>query len=290
VPRSSGCTASGRCSLRPAAHPGTIDPTQRRGHRVLQVQQPGPRCRRRPGQAPRRRGLWRFCRASRTSGRMIGFAVKRGYRRVILAGTRPAPNKVLHYAAAPAIAAWIGLVLPRAHLRHRGRDEAIRGRELRRRSRSRSGSRAGSRGARSRAPGLWSARRLPQPVQAGEAEDVFPTTGGRSLGRAPTVRCRSRPSSAADEYLDRRPAELIAAFERMRPGPARSPASILPGARHGFPGARTRSARPFSLYCESLFVGGVSSPSKSRPRLSPAAHRPTANRDPTDWPDPSNLP
>src|SRR3989440_11565153 len=168
---------------------------------------------------------------------MIGLAAKCGYRRVLLAGHSTGANKVLHYAARTRDRRVIGLVLLGPVSDIAGEMKRIRGRELRRRVA------VAERIARRdpdalvpRAFGFRSARRYLSLYRPGEAEDVFPYY--RPSARWTALRRVRLPIAAIvggrDEYLDRRPAELLAAFERNAIRARSFTGIVVPGARHGF--------------------------------------------------------
>src|SRR2546427_10275214 len=91
---------------------------------------------------------------------MIGFAVKCGYGRVILAGHSTGANKVLHYAARTRDRRVIGLVLLGPVSDIAGEMKRIRGRELRRRvALAERIARRDPEALVPRAWGFWSARR-----------------------------------------------------------------------------------------------------------------------------------
>src|SRR5256886_10620320 len=75
----------------------------------------------------------RFGRSVEDIRAMIGFAVKCGYGRVVLAGHSTGANKVLHYAARTRDRRVIGLVLLGPPPDIAGEVKRIRGRDLRRR-------------------------------------------------------------------------------------------------------------------------------------------------------------
>src|SRR2546426_6667686 len=170
---------------------------------------------------------------------MIAFAVKCGYGRVILAGHSTGANKVLHYAARTRDRRVIGLVLLGPVSDIAGEMKRIRGRELRRRvALAERVPRRESGGLVPRALGFLGARRYLSPDRPGEAQNGFPYH--RPHARWAALRGVRVPVAAIvgsrDEYLDRRPAELIRAFER-NVTLARSLAGIvIPRARHGFQG------------------------------------------------------
>src|SRR5258706_14608886 len=89
-----------------------------------------------------------------------------------------------------------------------------------------------------RAWGFRSAARFVSLFRPGEAEDVFqyyrPDGDWRALGRirVPTAVI----VGGRDEYLDRRAAELVAAFERHATGAPAFTGIVVPRASHGFRG------------------------------------------------------
>jgi len=96
-----------------------------------------------------------------------------------------------------------------------------------------------------RAWGLWSARRFISLYRPGEAEDVFPYyrpdaawTALRRVRVALAVIVGGR-----DEYLDRRPEALTAAFERNATRAKSFRGIVVPRALHGFRGHERALAR-----------------------------------------------
>jgi hypothetical protein len=89
-----------------------------------------------------------------------------------------------------------------------------------------------------RAWGFYSARRYISLHRPGEAEDVFPYY--RRGARWTALRSVRLPLAAVvgslDEYLDRRPQELIDAFRRNATRARSFTGVIVPGARHDFLG------------------------------------------------------
>ena len=87
-----------------------------------------------------------------------------------------------------------------------------------------------------RAWGFWSARRYLSLYRPGEEEDVFPYY--RPRARWTALRSVRVPVAAIvgsrDEYLDRRPQELIDAFRRNASRARSFTGIVVPGARHGF--------------------------------------------------------
>jgi len=179
----------------------------------------------------------RFGRSVEDVRAMITLAGRVGYRRVILAGHSTGANKVLHYAARVRDRRVSGLILLGPVSDIAGEAKRIGRRELRRRVA------VAERIARRdpdalvpRAFGFRSARRYISLYRPGEAEDVFPyyRPGARwtALGRIRlpvAVIVGSR-----DEYLDRRPAALVEAFERNATRARSFTGLVIPGAPHGF--------------------------------------------------------
>jgi pimeloyl-ACP methyl ester carboxylesterase len=168
---------------------------------------------------------------------MIALARSAGYRSVILAGHSTGANKVLHYAARVRDRRVRGLILLGPVSDIAGEMKRIGARELRRRVA------VAERIARRdpdalvpRAFGFRSARRYISLYRPGEAEDVFPYY--RPHARWTALRRVRLPIAAIvgsrDEYLDRRPAELLAAFEHNAVRARSFTGIVVPGARHGF--------------------------------------------------------
>jgi alpha-beta hydrolase superfamily lysophospholipase len=176
----------------------------------------------------------------------IALAVRSGYRRVILAGHSTGANKVLHYLARTRDRRVAGLILLGPVSDIAGERKRIGRRELARRVAA--AGRLARRDPEALVPRAWgfrSAARFVSLYRPGEAEDVFqyhrPDADWRALGRirVPTaVIVGSR-----DEYLDRRAAELIAAFARQATGARAFTGIIVPRARHGFRGHEPALAR-----------------------------------------------
>jgi pimeloyl-ACP methyl ester carboxylesterase len=179
----------------------------------------------------------RFGESVRDIRAMILLARSAGYRTVILAGHSTGANKVLHYLARGRDPRVRGLVLLGPVSDIAGEMKRIGARELRRRVA------VAERIARRdpdalvpRAFGLWSARRYLSLYRPGEAEDVFPYY--RANARWTALRRVRVPVAvivgSRDEYLDRSPAELVAAFARNASGARSFTGLVIPGARHGF--------------------------------------------------------
>jgi len=168
---------------------------------------------------------------------MLALARRAGYRKVILAGHSTGANKVLLYASRVRDRRVSGVMLLGPVSDIAGEMKRIGRRELRRRVA------VAERIARRdpdelvpRAFGFWNARRYLSLYRPGGAEDVFPYY--RPEARWAALR-RVRPPIAAivgsrDEYLDRRPAELLEAFKRNATRARSFTGIIMAGARHGF--------------------------------------------------------
>jgi len=179
----------------------------------------------------------RFGDSVRDIRAMIAFARKAGYSKIVLAGHSTGANKALHYVAKTGDRRVTGLVLAgpvsdvAAEMKRLGKPG------LRRRVRV--AQRIAKRDPDALVPrefGFWSARRYLSLYRSGETEDVFPyyRPGARwtalSRVRIPLVVI----IGSQDEYLDRKPQQLIDAF-REHAVRARSFAGIVvAGARHGF--------------------------------------------------------
>ncbi len=168
---------------------------------------------------------------------MIVLAARSGYGKVILAGHSTGANKVLHYAARTRDRRVIGLILLGPISDVAGERKRIGRRELGRRVAT--AERIARRDPTALVPrpfGFYSARRFISLYRPGEAEDVFPYY--RPGARWAALRRVRVPVAAIvgsrDEYLDRRPSEVIAAFERNATRAASFTGIIIPGALHGF--------------------------------------------------------
>jgi pimeloyl-ACP methyl ester carboxylesterase len=168
---------------------------------------------------------------------MIGLARRAGYRKVILAGHSTGANKVLHYAARFRDRRVSGLILLgpvsdiAAEMKKVGRPE------LRRRVTV--AERLARRDPEALVPlafGFRSARRYLSLYRPGEAEDVFPYY--RRNARWAALRRVRVPVAAIvgsrDEYLDRRPAEMMEAFQQNATRARSFTGIVIPGAPHGF--------------------------------------------------------
>jgi pimeloyl-ACP methyl ester carboxylesterase len=168
---------------------------------------------------------------------MIAFAARCGYRKVILAGHSTGANKVLYYAARARDRRVCALILLGPVSDIAAAAKQIGAQELRRRVA------AAERLARRhrqalvpRAWGFWSAPRYISLYRPGEDEDVFPYY--RPGARWTALRSVRLPIAAIigsrDEYLDRRPQELIDAFRRNAIRARPFTGIVIRGARHGF--------------------------------------------------------
>ncbi|HSE05017.1 MAG TPA: alpha/beta fold hydrolase [Methylomirabilota bacterium] len=185
----------------------------------------------------------------------IGLAAASGYRRVILAGHSTGANKALHYLARTGDRRVAGLALlgPIA-------DVAGEWRRIGRRALARRVA-AAERIARHdpealvpRAWGFLSARRYISLYRPGEAEDVFPYY--RAGARWPALRRVRVPVAViiggGDEYLDRRAAEVVAAFERSAIRAQGFTGIVVPRARHGFRGHEPAVARALVRWARTV--------------------------------------
>ncbi len=177
---------------------------------------------------------------------MIALARRAGYRRVILAGHSTGANKIVHYAARVRGRRVRGLVLLGPVSDIAGEAKRIGRRELARRvAVAERIARRDPEALVPRAFGFWSARRYLSLYRPGEAEDVFPYY--RSDARWTALGRVRLPLAVViggrDEYLDRRPAELIDAFERNATRARSFTGLVIAGARHGFQGREAELAR-----------------------------------------------
>lgn len=168
---------------------------------------------------------------------MIALARRAGYGKVILAGHSTGANKVLHYAGRVRDRRVSGLILLGPISDIAGESKRIGRRELRRRVVvAERIARRDPEALVPRAFGFWSARRYISLYRPGEAEDVFPYY--RPHARWAALRRIRLPIAAIvgsrDEYLDRRPAELMDAFERNATRARSFTGVVIPGALHGF--------------------------------------------------------
>src|SRR2546422_1892075 len=168
---------------------------------------------------------------------MVAFARTRGYRRVILAGHSTGANKVLYYGAHARDRRISGLILLGPVSDVAAEAKRLGRRELRRRvALAERIARRDPEALVPRAWGFWSARRYLSLYRPGEAEDVFPHY--RPHARWAPLRGVPVPGAAIvgsrDEYLYRRPAELIDALRRNASRAPSFTGTVVSGARHGF--------------------------------------------------------
>jgi len=170
---------------------------------------------------------------------MIALARDCGYRHVVLAGHSTGANKVLHYVARSRDRRVTGLLLLGPVSDIAGEWKRIGARELGRRVRiAERLARRDRQALVPRAWGYWSAQRYLSLYRPGEAEDVFPYY--RPHARWSALRRVRVPIAAIvgsrDEYLDRRPEELIEAFGRNAVRAPSFTGVVIRGALHGFTG------------------------------------------------------
>jgi acetyl esterase/lipase len=181
----------------------------------------------------------RFERSIEDIRTVVAFARARGYRHIILAGHSTGANKALYYVARSRDPRIRGLILlgPISDIAAAAKQIGMR--ELRRRvSAAERIARRDPEALVPRAWGFYSARRYISLHRPREAEDVFQYY--RPGARWTALRSVRPPLIAVvgsrDEFLDRRPQELIEAFR----GNARHVRSftgvIVTGARHDFLG------------------------------------------------------
>jgi pimeloyl-ACP methyl ester carboxylesterase len=168
---------------------------------------------------------------------MITLARRAGYGKVILAGHSTGANKVLHYAGRVRDRRVSGLILLGPISDIASESKHIGRRELRRRvAVAERIARRDPEGLVPRTFGFWSARRYISLYRPREAEDVFPYY--RPNARWAALRQIRLPIAAIvgshDEYLDRRPAEFMEAFERNATRARSFTGVVIPGALHGF--------------------------------------------------------
>jgi len=186
---------------------------------------------------------------------MIGLAGRSGYRRMILAGHSTGANKVLHYVARTGDRRVAGLMLLGPISDVAGERKRIGGRELARRVAA--AERLARRDPEALVPRAWgflSARRFISLYRPGEAEDVFPYY--RLDAGWPALRRVRVPLAVVvggrDEYLDRRPAALIAAFERNAIRARSCHGIVVPRANHGFRGHEPALAREMVRWARTV--------------------------------------
>ena len=176
---------------------------------------------------------------------MIALARQWGYTRIVLAGHSTGANKALHYAARSrdrrvAALALLGPVSDVAAEMKR-----VGAAELRRRVAR--AERMARRSPDDLVPfewGFWSAQRYTSLYKPGGQEDVFPYY--RARPRWTALRSVRVPVAAIiggrDEYLDRRPEQLIEAFAQNAVRSAAFTGVVIPRARHGFQGQEAELA------------------------------------------------
>jgi pimeloyl-ACP methyl ester carboxylesterase len=179
----------------------------------------------------------RFGQSAADIRAMIGFAASCGYRRVILAGHSTGANKILHYAARLRDRSVAGLVLLGPVSDIAAAVKYLGARELERRvAAAERLARRDPQALVPRAWGFWSARRYISLYRPGEEEDVFQYY--RPGARWTALRSVRVPIAAIigsrDEYLDRRPQDLIEAFRRNAVRARSFTGVVIPGAPHGF--------------------------------------------------------
>jgi alpha-beta hydrolase superfamily lysophospholipase len=177
---------------------------------------------------------------------MVGLARRAGYRTVILAGHSTGANKALHYVARARDRRVRALILLGPVSDVAGEMKQVGGAELRRRvAMAERIARRDPDALVPRAFGFWSARRYLSLYRPGGTEDVFPYY--RPRARWAALRRVRVPVAvvvgARDEYLDRRAAELVAAFEQHASRARSFTGVVIPGARHGFQGREELLAR-----------------------------------------------
>jgi pimeloyl-ACP methyl ester carboxylesterase len=167
----------------------------------------------------------------------IAFAAACGYSKIILAGHSTGANKALYYAARTGDRRVIGLILLGPISDIAGEVKRIGQRELERRVAV--AKRLARRDPQALVPGhwgFWSAPRYVSLYRPGEAEDVFPYY--RPSARWAALRRVRAPIAAIvggrDEFLDRRPEELIAAFKQNATRARSFTGIVIPRALHGF--------------------------------------------------------
>jgi len=233
----------------------------------------------------------RFAQSVEDLRAMISLARRAGHRTVILAGHSTGANKVLHYAARVRDRRLSALMLLGPVSDIAGEAKRIGRGELRRRVA------VAERIARRdpdalvpRAFGFWSARRYISLYRPGEAEDVFPYY--RPHARWAALRRVRVPVAvivgSRDEYLDRRPAELLEAFERNAVRARSFTGVVVPGAPHGFAGREDVLARTIVRWIQARGLGGQSPTAPSGPRS--RRRRPVASRSTTGGSPPSTTP
>ncbi len=167
----------------------------------------------------------------------VAFARTCGYRRIVLAGHSTGANKVLHYMAGTGDRRVTGLILLGPISDVAGEMKRIGRRALG--PRVALAERIAEREPEALVPrafGFWSARRYVSLYRPGEAEDVFPYYRPGARWRA--LRRVRVPIAvivgSRDEYLDRRPQEVIEAFKKNAIRARSLSGIVLRRAPHGF--------------------------------------------------------
>jgi acetyl esterase/lipase len=200
---------------------------------------------------------------------VIAFAVRRGFRRVVLAGHSTGANKVLHYTARVRDRRVAGLMLLGPVSDIAGEMKRIGAPELRRRvAAAERLARRDPRALVPRAWGFWSARRYISLYRPGEAEDVFPYY--RPTARWPALRSVRVPIAAIigsrDEYLDRPPRALLDAFRQNAERARSFNGAVVPGACHGFAGRERALAEIMVRWIRMTAVDRRVARRRGRPR------------------------
>ena len=167
----------------------------------------------------------------------IAFARRCGYARVVLAGHSTGANKALHYAARARDRRVAALALLGPISDVAAEVKQLGAAEVRRRvATAERIARRDPEGLVPRAWGFWSARRYVSLYKPGQGEDVFPYY--RRGARWPALRAVRVPVAvvvgARDEFLDRRPEELIAAFRDHAVNAAAFTGAVVARANHSF--------------------------------------------------------
>ena len=207
----------------------------------------------------------RFGRSLEDIRAMIAFAARCGYGRIVLAGHSTGANKVVYHAGHVRDRRVAGLILLGPISDVAGETKRVGARELRRRVAA--AERIARRDPRALVPrdwGFWSARRYLSLYRPGEDEDVFPYY--RRQARWTALRSARPPIAvivgARDEYLDRRPEELIDAFRRNAVRARSFTGVVLAGAGHGFQKRERELADVIVRWIRNAWRGPASVPSR----------------------------
>ncbi len=176
---------------------------------------------------------------------VIAFAARRGFRRLVLAGHSTGANKVLHYAARGRDRRVGAIVLLGPVSDIAGEAKRIGAAALRRRvAAAERLARRDPQALVPRAWGFWSARRYVSLYKPGRAEDVFQYY--RANARWTALRSVRVPIAAIlggrDEYLDRSPQAVLAAFAANAPRAPSFAGIVVPRAGHSFIGYEAQLA------------------------------------------------